>query len=70
MNKEEVNTIDIPKNATNGDMIKAIFQDAKITEIRGTFKGDLLGYRIWLGGCYHDFLLDWWNAPFKRGEEE
>ena len=70
MNKEEVNAIDIPKNATNGDMIKAIFKDAKIEEIRGTFKGDLLGYRIWLGGRYHDFLLDWWNEPFKRGKEE
>ena len=67
---EEVNTIDIPKNATNGDMIKAIFPDSEIKEIRGTFKGDLLGYRTWLGGCYRDFLLDWWNEPFKRGGEE
>lgn len=67
---EEVNTIDIPKNATNGDMIKAIFPDAEIKEIRGTLDGSLLGYRTWLGGRSQDFLLDWWNAPFKRGEEE
>ena len=51
-------------------MIKAMFPDAEIKEIRGTFKGDLLGYRTWLGGRSQDFLLDWWNAPFKRGEEE
>ena len=67
---EEVNTIEIPKNATNGDMIKAMFPDAEIKEIRGTFKGDLLGYRIWLGGRSRDFLLDWWNELYKRGEEE
>ena len=67
---EEVNAIDIPKNATNGDMIKAIFPDAEIKEIRGTLDGSLLGYRTWLGGRSQDFLLDWWNTPFKRGEEE
>ena len=70
MTNEEANTIEIPKNATNGDMIKAIFPDAEIKEIRGTFEGNLLGYRTWLGGRSQDFLLDWWNEPFKRGEEE
>ena len=63
-------TFEIPKNATNGDMIKTMFPDAEIKEIRGTFEGKLLGYRTWLGGRSQDFLLDWWNAPFKRGEEE
>ena len=67
---EEVNTIEIPKNATNGDMIKAMFPDAEIKEIRGTFEGNnLLGYRTYLGGRSQDFLLDWWNAPFKRGDK-
>ena len=66
---KEVNTIEIPKNATNGDMIKAMFPDSEIKEIRGTFKGDLLGYRTYLGGRSQDFLLDWWNAPFKRGDK-
>ena len=67
---KEVNTIEASKNATNGDMIKAMFPDAEIKEIRGTFEGNLLGYRIWLGGRSQDFLLDWWNEPFKRGGEE
>lgn len=58
---KEVNTIEIPKNATNGDMIKVMFPDAEIKEIRGTFEGNLLGYRTWLGGRSQDFLLDWWN---------
>ena len=71
MTNEEVNTIELPKNATNGDMIKAIFPDAEIKEIRGTLDGRLLGYRTWLGGRSQDFLIDWWNAPFRsRGEEE
>ena len=69
MTREEVNTIEIPKNATNGDMIKTMFPDAKIKEIRGTFEGNLLGYRTWLGDLSQDFLLDWWNEPFKRDEE-
>ena len=57
------------KYLTNGDMIKAMFPDAEIKEIRGTFEGNnLLGYRTYLGGRSQDFLLDWWNAPFKRCE--
>ena len=70
MTREEVNAIEIPDGATNGDMIKAMFPDAEITEIRGTFESNLLGYRTWLGGRSQDFLLDWWNEPFKRGEEK
>lgn len=64
------NCIEIPDGTTNGDMIKVMFPDAEIKEIRGTFEGNLLGYRTWLGGRSQDFLLDWWNEPFKRGEEE
>ena len=67
---KEGDTIEIRKDATDGDMRKAMFPDSEIKEIRGTFKGDLLDYRTWLGGCFRDFLLDWWNEPFKRGEEE
>ena len=64
------NCIEIPDGATNGDVIKAMFPDAEIKEIRGTLDGSLLGYRTWLGGRSQDFLLDWWNAPFRsRGEE-
>lgn len=70
MTREEVNTIEIPDGATNGYMLKSIFPDAEIEEIIGTFDDHLLGYRVWLGGRSQDFLLDWWNEPFKRGEEE
>lgn len=46
MTNEEANTIEIPKNSTNGDMIKAMFPDSEIKEIRGTFEDNLLWYRI------------------------
>jgi hypothetical protein len=60
----------VSKKTTNGDIIKAIFPNAEIKEIRGSFDKDkLLGYRTWLGGRSQDYLLDWWNAPYKRGEE-
>lgn len=54
---------------TNGDMIKAMFPDADVQEVRGHFEGHLLGYAVWLGGRSQDFLLDWWNAPYKKGRE-
>lgn len=62
-----VEAIPIPRGATNGDVIKTMFPDAEIREIMGSFdKAKLLGYRVWLGGRSQDYLLDWWNAPFKR----
>lgn len=71
MNMPTVPAIIIPKNATNGDMIKAMFPNAKINEIKGTFdKKTLLGYRTWLGGRSQDFLSDWWNEPYKKEVEE
>ena len=60
----------VPENATNGDMIKAMFPNAEITKIMGSFDKDkLLGYRTWLGGRSQDYPLDWWNAPYKKESE-
>lgn len=55
----------VPKNATNGDMIKIMFPNAEIKEIKGSFNKELLGYRTWLGGRSQDYLLNWWNAPYS-----
>lgn len=61
----------IPENATNGDIIKIMFPDVEVTEIKGSFDKDkLLGYRTWLGGRSQDYLLDWWNAPYKKESEK
>ena len=66
--KQLKNAIIIPRGATNGDMIKAMFPDMQIDN---ECNGILYGYKTndrempMLG-----MNLDWWNAPYKRGEEE
>ena len=42
----------IPDNATNGDMIKALFNNS-LDDFKHT----------WGGGTITD---DWWNAPYKK----
>lgn len=63
--KRERNIIEIPDNATNGDVIKAVFPGAKLEESR------LL---VFMFAQDFDVSLidrDWWNAPYdKEGEEE
>lgn len=56
------NAIIIPKNPTNGDMIKAMFPNI---EMWGESK-NTLDYS--LGGMIHRVLKSWWNAPYKKGE--
>ena len=59
------NAILVPENATNGDMIEAMFPN-----------GDLHDYDYY-HGCviyelnYRDFKFDrdWWYAPFKAEQE-
>jgi len=54
--------IEIPDNATNGDMIKAIFE---VEEREITNYGTV---RLKIGKTYVEHYLDWWNAPYKKGE--
>lgn len=56
----------IPKGATNGDMIKAMFPNLEI-EIEGNNITCWIDEHKWLG-----FDYVWWNAPYeeKRGDEE
>ena len=62
----------IPDNATNGDVIKAMFPDAGIrflTTLTGIhtvavdFKENILDQSY----CVYTFNLDWWNAPYQKG---
>ena len=58
-------------NLTNGDVVKAMFPNAEIEEIRSCVDKDkLLGYKIWLDGHYHEYHLDWWNDEHNGGLEE
>ena len=60
INMELVDAIPIPAGATNGDMIKAMFPNIKwwINTDRQIFAES---------GTLN---LDWWNAPYKRGDKD
>ena len=59
--KRNPNLIEIPDNATNGDVIKALLKTT-IQDINCAF--------IWIdcgeGYCPAKFDIDWWNAPYKK----
>lgn len=65
-----MNGTPLPKEATNGDMIKAMFPDVEIEENPShkkcgsfylTFKGNT---------CTMVTDYSWWNALYKRGGED
>ena len=47
----------IPDNATNGDVIKAIFPNMGVDIAGGVVKAN----------GYTQFDLSWWNAPYQKG---
>ena len=59
----------IPDNTTNGDVIKALFPDLKITR---ELKDVVTVYALCPDG--NEFVIhfdsDWWNAPYRRDENE
>ena len=55
----------LPKNATNGDMINALFPNAKEITVDGGYP---LNYII--EGEWHRNLKDWWDAPYKAESED
>ena len=58
----------IPDNATNGDMIKALFPCLEKYEYE-----ELYMHGIALAGNDNRvtwFANEWWNSPYKRGETE
>ena len=63
--KKNPNIIEIPDNATNGDMIKALFDCKIVVENHFTYTVDVGKDYFW-----KNFEKDWWNAPYKKGEQE
>lgn len=53
--KEYSYRIEIPDNATNGDVIKMVFPNMKVDVSGGVIKSDR----------YTQFDLSWWNALYK-----
>ena len=69
---DTVNAIPIPENATNGDMIKALFPNVRIDERLEENLSTELNIIIVKGidGGTSPFYRNWWNAPYKREVEE
>ena len=59
------NAIIVPKNATNGDMINALFPNAKNIRVDGRYP---LNYII--EGEWHRNLKEWWDEPYSSKSEE
>lgn len=66
---KKVDAILIPEGATNGDMIKTMYQDAQIDYHE---KSDLVDAYVTVNikGCdtCQDYSYEWWNAQYKKGE--
>ena len=57
--KDAEAVLTIPDNPTNGDMIKALFPEDRITELNDCI--------LVIGSEYqyqHHYPKDWWNAPY------
>lgn len=63
-NVSNTNAIIVPENATNGDMINALFPNAKNIRVDGGYP---LNYII--EGKWHRNLKDWWDTPYNSESE-
>ena len=63
-----INAVIIPDNATNGDMMKILFPDFEIREN----KLSIAFWTLMSDGSYEYNSLpkEWWNAPYKKGENK
>lgn len=57
--------VEIAGNLTNGDMINALFPNAKNIRVDGGYP---LNYII--EGEWHRNLKEWWNAPYKEDKRK
>lgn len=60
--KDDTETIFIPRNATNGDVIKAVFPDAEPIRTH-TDSVFIRAWKPFFVAC--EFDSKWWNAPYK-----
>lgn len=68
--EQEPKTIPIPKNATNGDVIKFMFPNARVCNIY--LQKDDEVYYVFIDnakGCTIEMrvMKSWWNTPYKEG---
>lgn len=69
-----VSAIPIPNNATNGDMIKALFPTCKFDNALPFTDGRWETVEFETDSKYKPTQLrtydNWWNSPYKRGDTE
>ncbi len=58
---EKVDFIEIPDNATNGDVVKAVFPQFEVFVM-----GDNQQVTLLCGEMRMDFSKDWWNSPYRK----
>ena len=62
-----INGTPIPDNATNGDVIKTMFGDDKVSAFMGYVR-IMAKVGNWCNeGVVAEFDKDWWNAPYQKG---
>lgn len=69
MEKEEfcADVIPIPKGATNGDVIKAMFPNVEFN--RGDYGISTCFMKMNNDVGFASLYETWWNAPYKKGTE-
>lgn len=58
--------IPIPLNATNGEVIKAVFPKVKTFENESDKTGKVISYGIWLDNDQYYFDREWWDSPYNK----
>lgn len=64
------NAIIIPKGATNGDMIKAMFPNCEQKEHMHNGYFEMYFDNDLKNASYMRVSKDWWNTPYKKEVEE
>lgn len=65
-NLPAVNAIVIPDNATNGDMIKAMFPNVEIYTV---VINEIVDVEICEDRSELRCSVDWWNSPYRKEQE-
>lgn len=61
----------LSENTTNGDVIKALFPNAIYTHVNKLSGMNFMRVKgLEAFGVNQDFYDEWWNAPYKGGENE
>lgn len=58
--------IELPENATNGDMIKAIFNPYKICEYEYSVHVYMTEEDFWKADFRMNYDTSWWDAPYSN----